>query len=481
MKRKKGLIVSILVLVIIALAFAGYQIYRYPAMIRSLSDNSLNDSQTLEVREEILSRSDIKVLVAYFSYSGTTRNIAIAISEKTGGDLFEITTQEDYSNVYLESNGEIRGNERPALTDIVKNMEEYDIVFVGYPVWWHATPAPVNTFLESYDLTGKLIIPFCTSGGSNIDETMPTFLDSCDGLAVYGERRISGTGQLDGWLEELGVTGAGGYVPTRKTTEVIQDTDGDIFEYEVRELSAQRDGNQIYGVAYVPLNASEHMPAVIYAHGYGVTHQNGIQYAEKLAEHGFMVYCFDFCGGSNNSQSDGSPLKMSIFTEQADLEAVIGMIRELDYVDQDHIFLFGASQGGLVSGITAAANQEEIQGLILLYPGFEIVEDAQELFASADDIPETYSMFGWMTVGHTYFEDLLDYDVYNVIGAYEKDVLLIHGDADGIVPISSSERALEVYPSAELKILPGAGHGLHGQDAEMATEYMLEYLQAHCR
>lgn len=207
MKRKKGLIAVIAVIVIIALAFAGYNIYRYPAMFRSLTDNSLNDSQVEEVREEILSQSDIKVLVAYFSYSGTTRNIANAISEKTGGDLFEITPQDGYSNVYMESNSEIRGNERPALTDTVENMEEYDIVFVGYPVWWHATPAPINTFLESYDLTGKLIIPFCTSGGSDIDETMPTFLNSCDGLAVYGERRISGTSQLDGWLLELGLSG----------------------------------------------------------------------------------------------------------------------------------------------------------------------------------------------------------------------------------------------------------------------------------
>ena len=210
MKRKKRLIAIIVVIAVVvmaALAFIGHNIYRYPAMFRNLSDNSLNDSQVEEVREEILSRPEIKVLVAYFSYSGTTRNVANAISEKTGGDLFEITPQNGYSNVYMESNSEIRRNERPALTDTVENMEEYDIVFVGYPVWWHATPAPINTFLESYDLTGKLIIPFCTSGGSDIDETMPTFLNSCDGLAVYGERRISGTSGLDNWLSELGLTG----------------------------------------------------------------------------------------------------------------------------------------------------------------------------------------------------------------------------------------------------------------------------------
>lgn len=205
MKRKKKVIAGIAVLVIIALAFAGYNIYRYPAMLRNLSDNSLNDSQVEEVKEEILSGSDIKVLVAYFSYSGTTKNVATALSEKTGGDLFEIAAQDGYSDVYQESNREIRNNDRPLLTNTVLNMDEYDIVFVGYPVWWHATPAPINTFLESYNLTGKLIIPFCTSGGSDIDETMPTFLNSCDGLAVYGERRISGTSQLDEWISELGL------------------------------------------------------------------------------------------------------------------------------------------------------------------------------------------------------------------------------------------------------------------------------------
>lgn len=207
MKHKKILIGGIVVLVIIALIFVGYNFYRYPAMLRNLSDNSLNDSQAEELRNEILNRSDKKILIAYFSYSGTTKNIAVALSEKTAGDLFEIATQDGYSDVYKESNREIRKNERPVLNNTVDNMEEYDIVFVGYPVWWHATPAPVNTFLESYDLTGKLIIPFCTSGESDIDETMPTFLQSCDGLAVYGERRISGTGQLDEWISELGLTG----------------------------------------------------------------------------------------------------------------------------------------------------------------------------------------------------------------------------------------------------------------------------------
>lgn len=506
MKHKKSLIAGIAVIVIIALAFAGYNIYRHPAMFRGLSDNSLNDSQVEEVREEILSQSDTKVLVAYFSYSGTTRNIANSISEKTGGDLFEITPQKSYSNVYMESNSEIRNNERPSLTGTVENMEEYDIVFVGYPVWWHATPAPVNTFLESYDLTGKLIIPFCTSGGSDIDETMPTFLNSCDGLAVYGERRISGTSELDRWLSELGLKAASaadesvqkntdtdteteaesGDTANEKGAEAMpaSDTDGiptlemHIYEYEIQEFYARRDKNRIYGLLYVPKNSGEKMPVVIFSHGFGGNYQVGTQYAEALAQKGYVVYCFDFCGGSPESRSDGSTLDMSIFTEQADLEAVIHMMKEQSFVDKEKIFLMGTSQGGAVSAITAAANKEEIKGAILLYPAFVLVDRTKEQFENVEDIPDTYDLM-WMTVGRAYAENLLDYDIYAAISTYDKDVLLIHGDADSIVPLSYSEKALEAYDSARLEVLAGAGHGFSGEDARQAIDWILEYLNTH--
>ena len=97
MRQKKGWIAGIAVIAVIALLFVGYNLYRYPAMFRSLSDNSLNDSQAEELREEILSQPDVDVLVSYFSYSGNTRNVAAALSEKTGGDLFEIAPLNGYS------------------------------------------------------------------------------------------------------------------------------------------------------------------------------------------------------------------------------------------------------------------------------------------------------------------------------------------------------------------------------------------------
>lgn len=260
----------------------------------------------------------------------------------------------------------------------------------------------------------------------------------------------------------------------------FQVSDQPIYAYETQELYAQRGENRIYGVIYIPQDAGEVMPAIVYAHGLGGSHRSGQQYAEAMASRGYVVYCFDFCGGSPGSRSDGSQYDMSIFTEQADLEAVIDRIRQLEYVDGDNIFLLGSSQGGAVSAMTAADDPDAFAGVVLLYPAFVLVDDAKAQFNSVEEIPETiYHLF--MTLGRTYFEDLLDYDIYADIRDFDRDVLLIHGDADGIVPLSYSERAVEVYPSAELKVLEGAGHGFSGEDAQRAIDYMTAYFNAHIR
>ena len=254
--------------------------------------------------------------------------------------------------------------------------------------------------------------------------------------------------------------------------------ESETYAYETQELWAQRDENRIYGLIYIPQNAGEEMPAVIISHGFGGSHRSGAQYAQALAERGYVVYCFDFCGGSPGSRSDGSTLEMSLFTEQADLEAVIAMVRALDYVDADNLFLLGTRQGGVVSALAGAAHPQDIRGMVLLYPAFVMVDEANARFQSAADIPETY-FFMWMEVGRAYFEPLLDYDIYAEIAAYTNDVLLIHGDADSIVPLSYSERAAEVYPSAQLLVIPGAGHGFSGADAQQAIAAILDDLDTH--
>lgn len=288
---------------------------------------------------------------------------------------------------------------------------------------------------------------------------------------------LSGCAARDGAMSETNAVQAILPAQAQEPETSLPDAGDFSYEYITEELYAERDENQIYGVVYIPQNAGQQIPAVIFSHGFGGNYQVGAQYAGALAKKGYVVYCFDFCGGSPGSRSDGSTLEMSIFTEQADLEAVIAMLQGLDYVDNDNLFLMGTSQGGAVSAITAANHKEEIKGAILLYPAFCLVDQTKERFHRVDDIPDTYFSL-YMTVGRAYAENLLDYDIYEEIANYEKDVLILHGDADSIVPLSYSEKALEVYPSARLEIFPGAGHGFYGEDAQRAIALMLEYLDS---
>jgi flavodoxin len=120
-----------------------------------------------------------KVLVAYFSASGVTKKVAETIAEVTQGDIYEIKPKVPYTSADLDwrdknsrSTVEMRDpNSRPAIANSVENFSDYDTIFVGFPIWWYVAPSIVNTFLESYDFTGKTIVPFATSGGSGFGET----------------------------------------------------------------------------------------------------------------------------------------------------------------------------------------------------------------------------------------------------------------------------------------------------------------------
>ena len=117
-----------------------------------------------------------KVLVAYFSASGVTKGIAQQLAEVTGGTLHEIKPAQPYTDADLDwHNKQSRSSvemqdksSRPAITDKLKNMQDYDIIYVGFPIWWYTCPTIINTFMEAYDFKGKTVIPFATSGGSSI-------------------------------------------------------------------------------------------------------------------------------------------------------------------------------------------------------------------------------------------------------------------------------------------------------------------------
>lgn len=149
-----------------------------------------------------------KALVAYFSASGTTAKLAKRIADAAKADMFEIRLAVPYSAADLDwtnpksrSGVEMKDKTyRPAIADSL-DASDYDVVFVGFPIWWYVAPTIVNTFLESIDLKGKKVVPFATSGGSGMGNTSRELAVSCSGAEVVAGRRFS-TSVSDGDLEK---------------------------------------------------------------------------------------------------------------------------------------------------------------------------------------------------------------------------------------------------------------------------------------
>ena len=151
-------------------------------------------------------QSDKKILVAYFSCTGTTEKAADAIAKTVGGKLYQITPATAYTSADLDWNNKssrssiemTTENSRPELGGEALNLKDYDVIFLGYPIWWNLCPRPVNTFLEKYDFSGKTVIPFATSGGSSITNSVKQ-LKKLYPKIVWGESRL-----LNGSVKQAG-------------------------------------------------------------------------------------------------------------------------------------------------------------------------------------------------------------------------------------------------------------------------------------
>ncbi len=161
--------------------FALLMIFCLTAVLTSCADNadsgipSLPDSQPAQDESSTpapLHRS----LVVYFSWSGNTRKVAESIQSQTGSDIFEIVPQTpystDYNTVVDAAKAEQQADARPEIADIIENIDDYDTVYVGFPNWWGDMPMSLYTFFDTYDLSGKTVALFCTSGGSGLSNTV---------------------------------------------------------------------------------------------------------------------------------------------------------------------------------------------------------------------------------------------------------------------------------------------------------------------
>lgn len=149
------------------------------------------------------------VLVAYFSATGTTEGAAEHIANGLSADLYEIVPEEPYTAADLDYNDDnsrstLEMNDpsaRPAISGSVDNMDQYDIVFIGYPIWWGEAPRIVSTFVESYDFSGKTIVPFCTSGGSGIGSSATNLEQLTSGANWLEGQRLNGSDSQDTVME----------------------------------------------------------------------------------------------------------------------------------------------------------------------------------------------------------------------------------------------------------------------------------------
>ena len=154
-----------------------------------------------------------KILVAFFSASGVTAKAARELAEVSGGELYEIKPEIPYTRADLDwmdkkSRSSIEMNDpssRPGIADRLPDMRKYDVIFLGFPIWWYVAPTIINTFLESYDFSGKTIIPFATSGGSGMGKTNEGLEKSCPGAKLMEGKLLNGVSstEMKIWAESV--------------------------------------------------------------------------------------------------------------------------------------------------------------------------------------------------------------------------------------------------------------------------------------
>lgn len=249
--------------------------------------------------------------------------------------------------------------------------------------------------------------------------------------------------------------------------------------YKTLEIWVQNGAFKIYGEAYIPDTGGK-VPLVIFSHELGNDHTSGERYAKRLAGSGYAAYVFDFCGGTvGGNKSDGSNKEMSILTEASDLEAVLKAAKSWDFADPDRIVLLGGSMGGLVTTVVGSDHQDEIAGMILMYPALSAkVDSGSDGYKTESDIPEDVSLFGgWIHVGKNYITDLWKVDFDRLLSSYKGHMLLMHGDKDSTVPMSWSENAKKIIPDCEYYVIKNGGHEFFDQPFEDAMSHILTYLE----
>ncbi len=258
--------------------------------------------------------------------------------------------------------------------------------------------------------------------------------------------------------------------------EVVMRSDYTVNKETVKIPSGE---NTLYGTLYSP-DTEGKTPLIIMCHGYNGVGDDFKAEGNLFAKNGIATYTLDFCGGSTRSKSTGETIDMTLFTEKNDLLNAYNYFKDQDNIDDKNIFIFGGSQGGLVSVMAAEELGDEIAGMALYFPALCIADNWRSNYPNTDMIPEVTEFWG-MKLGKNFFVSMRDLKIFDEIGSYPNKVLIIHGDKDPVVPLSYSERAVKLYKDAELVVLKGEGHGFKAEAGKDAREKVLSFLKENIR
>ncbi|MDO4813531.1 MAG: alpha/beta fold hydrolase [Gemella sp.] len=262
------------------------------------------------------------------------------------------------------------------------------------------------------------------------------------------------------------------FTNTSKANDIVEE------EYHVN-----RDSINLYGKITAPSDYKEKkLPLLIISHGFNNTLEMYDDYAEKFAEEGYIVYRFDFFGGSRNSKSGGQDMQnMSILTEKADLEAVINKLSQENFVDKEKINLLGVSQGGVVSTLYASENKDKVNKLLLIFPAFVMFDDLKETYeklgvSSLDQVPKSISHRN-SNLGSSYLTDAINIDINKKISEVAAPTLIIHGTNDSVVPYSYAENANKTFKNSKLVTVENGGHRLDSRFNNVALKEISEFMK----
>ena len=243
-------------------------------------------------------------------------------------------------------------------------------------------------------------------------------------------------------------------------------------------IKVEHHGRTVHGDVFIP--EEESFPLVIFSHGYNGYKDDFRESADYLMDEGIAARTLTFCGSGGRDPSGFGTTNMTLFTEEEDLSALMDYAMQIEGFNGS-LYLLGGSQGGIVSAMAAEKRQDDIKGMVLLFPAFSIPDNWNntnypvDRYPTPESIPESFDFWG-VELGRGFVLALRDLDIYANMADFQKPVLILHGTNDNIVPISYSQRAAKTYPNAELVTYNGEGHGFTPATMRDVEERLLEFI-----